>query len=240
AVNDLSLSVRAGEIVGIAGVDGNGQTELIYAITGLVPVVSGQIFLNGNDITKLSIRKRIEAGVAHIPEDRQKHGFVSEFTVAENSVIKNYYKAPYSKKSGILNFSEISKKANEFITNYDIRAGQGAMTVTGSMSGGNKQKLIIAREIELAPDIFIVAQPTRGLDVGAIEYIRKRIITIRDSGAAVLLISFELDEIMNLCDRIATISKGAIVGIFNEGEVSEQEIGIMMAGSKTKHREATQ
>lgn len=234
AVNDLSLDVRAGEVVGIAGVDGNGQTELIYSITGLAPVESGTIMLNGNDITKYSIRQRIEAGIGHIPEDRQKHGFVSQFTVAENVVLKNYYKAPYSQKMGMLNVLAMKQKASQLIKDYDIRAGEGAETITGSMSGGNKQKLIIAREIELAPEIFIVAQPTRGLDVGAIEYIRKRIIEIRDKGAAVLLISFELDEIMNLCDRIATISKGSIVGVFNSGEVTEREIGVMMAGSKQR------
>ncbi len=232
AVNDLSLDVRAGEIVGIAGVDGNGQSELIQAITGLCKVESGQIVLNGNDITKLSIKKRIEAGIAHIPEDRQKHGFVSEFTIAENAVIKNYYKPPYTNKLGILNSSEMQKEATKLIEDFDIRAGRGATTKTGSMSGGNQQKLIVAREIELNPEVFIVAQPTRGLDVGAIEYIRKRIIQIRDKGAAVLLISFELDEIMNLCDKIATISKGSIVGISNAGEITEREIGEMMAGSK--------
>lgn len=232
AVNDLTLDIRAGEIVGIAGVDGNGQTELIYAITGLAPIDSGTIMLNGNTIKKYGIRHRIEAGIGHIPEDRQKHGFISEFTVAENLALKNYYKPPFSQKLGILNVLAMKQKASQLIKDYDIRAGEDAMTITGSMSGGNKQKLIIAREIELAPEVFIIAQPTRGLDVGAIEYIRKRIIEIRDMGAAVLLISFELDEIMNLCDRIATISKGTIVGVFNSGEVTEREIGVMMAGSK--------
>ncbi len=237
AVNDLTLGVRAGEIVGIAGVDGNGQSELIYAITGLSPLESGQIFLNGNDISKLSIRKRIEAGIAHIPEDRHKHGFVSEFSIAENTVIKNYYKAPYTQNMGVLNFTAMHSKATSLINDFDIRAGKGSNTATGSMSGGNQQKLIIAREIELAPEVFIVAQPTRGLDVGAISYIRKRIIEIRDQGAAVLLISFELDEIMNLCDKIATISKGSIVGFSNADEVTEREIGAMMAGSKKQSSE---
>ena len=235
AVKDLSLDVRAGEIVGIAGVDGNGQSELIYAITGLLPVESGSIMLNGTDITKYSIRERIEAGVGHIPEDRQKHGLVSEFTAAENIVLKNYYKAPYSSKSGLLNYQAIEAKTAELIRDFDIRAGEGTATSAGSMSGGNKQKLIIAREIELSPEVLVVAQPTRGLDVGAIEYIRQRIIDERDKGRAVLLVSFELDEIMNLCDRIATISKGSIVGVFNAGEVTEREIGVMMAGSKHKN-----
>ena len=235
AVKDLSIDVRAGEIVGIAGVDGNGQSELIYAITGLLPVESGSIMLNGTDITKYSIRERIEAGVGHIPEDRQKHGLVSEFTAAENIVLKNYYKAPYSSKSGLLNYQAIEAKTAELIRDFDIRAGEGTATIAGSMSGGNKQKLIIAREIELSPEVLVVAQPTRGLDVGAIEYIRQRIIDERDKGRAVLLVSFELDEIMNLCDRIATISKGSIVGVFNAGEVTEREIGVMMAGSKHKN-----
>ena len=234
AVNNLSLDVRAGEIVGIAGVDGNGQTELIYGITGLSPVESGEIFLNDVDVTKKTIREKIELGIGHIPEDRQEHGLVADFTVAENVTLKNYYKSPYSKKMGILNFQEMKEKASQLISDFDIRAGEGAMTLAGSMSGGNQQKVIIAREIELSPEVLVVAQPTRGLDVGAIEYIRKRIIEERNKGRAILLISFELDEIMNLCDRIATISKGSIVGVFNEGEVTEREIGVMMAGSKKK------
>ena len=159
---------------------------------------------------------------------------VSEFTAAENIVLKNYYKAPYSSKSGLLNYQAIEAKTAELIRDFDIRAGEGTATIAGSMSGGNKQKLIIAREIELSPEVLVVAQPTRGLDVGAIEYIRQRIIDERDKGRAVLLVSFELDEIMNLCDRIATISKGSIVGVFNAGEVTEREIGVMMAGSKHK------
>lgn len=232
AVNDLSLDIRSGEVVGIAGVDGNGQTELIYGISGLFPIESGKILLNGEDISKLSIRKRIELGIGHIPEDRHKHGLVAEFTVAENIAIKNYYKEPYSTKSGILNMEAMKSKASELIKSFDIRAGEDSLTKAGSMSGGNQQKVIIAREIELSPELLVVAQPTRGLDVGAIEYIRKRIIEERDKGRAILLVSFELDEIMNLCDRIATISKGSIVGVFNEGEVTEREIGMMMAGSK--------
>ena len=205
---------------------------MIYGISGLLPIESGKILLNGEDISKLSIRKRIELGIGHIPEDRQKHGLVAEFTVAENIAIKNYYKEPYSTKSGILNMEAMKSKASELIKSFDIRAGEDSLTKAGSMSGGNQQKVIIAREIELSPELLVVAQPTRGLDVGAIEYIRKRIIQERDKGRAILLVSFELDEIMNLCDRIATISKGSIVGVFNEGEVTEREIGMMMAGSK--------
>ncbi|MGI5173410.1 ABC transporter ATP-binding protein [Treponema sp. OMZ 840] len=237
AVKDLSLDVHSGEIVGVAGVDGNGQSELIYAITGLTPVESGSVLLNGKDITKYGIRERIEAGIGHIPEDRQKHGLVSDFSVAENIVLKNYYKAPYSSKSGLLNYQAIREKTAQLIKDFDVRAAEGVATLAGSMSGGNKQKLIIAREIELSPEVLVVAQPTRGLDVGAIEYIRKRIVDERDKGRAVLLVSFELDEIMNLCDRIATISKGSIAGIFKAGEVTEREIGVMMAGSKHKQQE---
>lgn len=231
-VKDFSIEVHKGEIVGIAGIDGNGQTELLNGISGLSAVASGTIMLNGNDITHTTIRKRIELGLGHIPEDRQKHGLISDFTISENCVLKNYYKAPYSNKYGLLDEAKMIADADILIEEFDIRAGQGSQTTAGSLSGGNQQKTIVAREIHLSPHVLLVAQPTRGLDVGAIEYIRKRIIAERDKGRAILLISFELDEIMNLCDRIATISKGSIVGIFNQGEVTEREIGMMMAGSK--------
>ncbi len=231
-VKDLSVDVRSGEIVGIAGVDGNGQSELLYALTGLSPIVSGKVVLDGTDITNMSIKKRIELGLGHIPEDRQKYGIVSEFTISENCAIKNYYEPPYSNKLGILDYAAMTDNAKELISQFDIRAGEGPKTQTGSLSGGNQQKVIVAREISLSPKVLLVAQPTRGLDVGAIEYIRQRIIDERDKGRAILLISFELDEIMNLCDRIATISKGSIVAICNQHEVIEREIGLMMAGSK--------
>ena len=232
AVKDLSLDIHSGEIVGIAGVDGNGQSELIYAITGMSQIESGSIYLNDKNISKYTIRQRIENGIGHIPEDRHKHGMVGQFSVAENIALKNYYKSPYSTKAGFLNMNAMKQKASTLIEDFDIRAGEGANTKAASMSGGNQQKVIIAREIELSPDFMVVAQPTRGLDVGAIEYIRKRIIAERDKGRAILLVSFELDEIMNLCDRIATISKGSIVGVYNTGEVTERQSGIMMAGSK--------
>ncbi len=232
-VTNLSLSVKSGEILGIAGIDGNGQTELIYALTGLLPVESGSIILDGHNITKLGIKKRIELGVGHIPEDRHRHGLVLDFTLGENSVLKDYDKKPYTGNFGILDYDEINAHAAALVKQYDIRAGEGPLMKAKNMSGGNQQKAIIAREIALSPQVLIVAQPTRGLDVGAIEYIRQRIVGERDKGRAVLLISFELDEIMNLCDRIAILSKGEIVGVFNEGQVSEQEIGFMMAGSKT-------
>lgn len=231
-VHDLSVDVRAGEIVGIAGVDGNGQSELLYGLTGLSPLVSGKVIIDGEDVTHLSIRHRIEKGLGHIPEDRQKYGIVSEFSISENCAIKNYYMEPYSNPYGLLNYQRMTENAEHLIEQFDIRAGEGPRTPAGSLSGGNQQKVIVAREISLSPKVLLVAQPTRGLDVGAIEYIRKRIIAERDKGRAILLVSFELDEIMNLCDRIATISKGNIVAICNQNEVTEREIGLMMAGSK--------
>ena len=233
-VRDLSLDVRKGEIVGIAGVDGNGQTELLYALSGLSRAESGKILLNGEDITNLSIRERIERGMGHIPEDRHKHGLVGAFTVAENTVLKDFYKPKYTKKFNVLDYKKINENSDALISEFDIRSGQGSSTPCGSLSGGNQQKVIVAREISLSPDLLLVAQPTRGLDVGAIEYIRRRIVEERDKGRAILLVSFELDEIMNLCDRIAAISKGQIVGIFREGEKTSAEIGLMMAGVKAK------
>ncbi len=240
-VRNLSLEVRSGEIVGIAGVDGNGQTELIYALTGLAPADSGRILVKGVDVTKMSVKERVRAGIGHIPEDRHRHGLVLDFSVGENCVLKNYDAVPFSSRLGVLSDAAIADHARDLIEQYDIRAGEGPAMKARNMSGGNQQKVIIAREIDLSPDVLVVAQPTRGLDVGAIEYIRKRIVAERDKGRAILLISFELDEIMNLCDRIAIISKGEIVGVFNEGEVDEHQIGFMMAGSAkdTAMRERT-
>lgn len=232
-VHDLSFEVRRGEILGIAGVDGNGQSELLYGLTGLLPVQSGTILLDGTDITHLSIRRRIELGIGYIPEDRQKHGIVKEFTISENSVLKDYYRS-YAGKMGVLDYAAMKQNAEGLIEQFDIRAGEGADTPAGSLSGGNQQKVIVAREINLSPAVLLVAQPTRGLDVGAIEYIRRRLLDERDKGRAILLVSFELDEIMNLCDRIATISKGTLVGTYKAGEVSERDIGMMMAGSRKK------
>ena len=231
-VKDLSLEVREGQIVGIAGVDGNGQSELLSALTGLSPVSSGKIFLDGEDITDISIRSRIEKGMGYIPEDRHKYGLVGEFSISENLALKNYYFPPYSNQYGLLNYAKMGETADALVKEFDVRCGEGARTPAGSLSGGNQQKVIIAREISLSPKILVIAQPTRGLDVGAIEYIRKRIIDERGKGRAVLLVSFELDEIMNLCDRIATISKGSIVAVNNQNEVTEREIGMMMAGSR--------
>ena len=230
AVRDLDLEVRSGEIVGVAGVDGNGQAELVEAITGLRKPASGRIFLRGEDITLASIRERIRRGLGHVPEDRQKNGLVLKLRLDENLVLKTFPRPPFSGFAGILDFKAIADHAAALISEFDIRAGEGPATVCGSMSGGNQQKAIIAREIDLSPELLIVAQPTRGLDVGAIEYIHGRIVAERDKGRAILLISFELDEIIALCDRIVAISKGEIIGVVEAGQASEREIGAMMAG----------
>lgn len=230
AVRGLSLKVRSGEIVGIAGVDGNGQSELIEAIAGLRKVESGSIFLNGKNITGSTIGSRIAAGMGNVPEDRHRFGLVLDFRLDENLVLKTYKKTEYSQGLGILNRKTIADNAKRLISSFDIRSGKGPATLARSMSGGNQQKAIIAREIDLSPDLLLISQPTRGLDVGAIENIHKRILAERDKGRAILLVSFELDEVMNLCDRIAAISKGVIVGIFEAGKADERKIGAMMAG----------
>ena len=233
-VKDLSLTVRRGEIMGVAGVDGNGQSELLYALSGLSPVAGGEIILSGRVINKDTIMERIEEGMGHIPEDRRKHGLVAGLTVAENLALKDFNSDKYSGPFGMLNFRAMEENAEKLISEFDIRTAQGAVTEAGSLSGGNQQKVIVAREISLSPDVLLIAQPTRGLDVGAIEYIRKRIVEERDKGRAILLVSFELDEIMNLCDRIATISKGSIVGVFDRDEVTSEEINLMMTDIRAK------
>lgn len=229
-VNSLSLSVRAGEIIGIAGVDGNGQSELIEAITGLRKVEGGTIKLNNKAITNMHPRKITESGVGHIPEDRHKHGLVLDFPIGENMVLQTYYQQPYS-KSGVLNFKAIYEKAKQLIKEFDVRT-PSSTTLARALSGGNQQKAIIGREVDRNPDLLIAAQPTRGLDVGAIEFIHNRLIEQRDNGRAVLLLSFELDEIINVSDRIAVIYEGEIVAIVDPKETTEQELGLLMAGSK--------
>lgn len=230
AVSNFSLEVRSGEIVGIAGVDGNGQSELAQAITGLLPVRSGRILLNGKDITRESIRRRKESGLGNVPEDRHKYGLILDFRLDENLIINNYRSLPYSNSIGFLQFDTIKNYAEKMIDQFDIRAGKGSATIAKSMSGGNQQKVIIARELDSSPDLLIIAQPTRGLDVGAIEYIHRRIVLERDKGRAVILISFELDEILALCDRIVAMSKGTVVGIMDAENTDERQIGKMMAG----------
>ncbi|ANF37871.1 heme ABC transporter ATP-binding protein [Bacillus sp. CN2] len=230
AVKQLSLSVRAGEIVGIAGVDGNGQSELIEAITGLRKTNAGTITLNGKQLQNMPPRKVTEAGIGHIPQDRHKHGLVLDFPIGENIVLQSYYQKPYS-SFGILNKHTIYDKARSLIEEYDVRTPD-EYTPARALSGGNQQKAIIGREVDRNPDLLIAAQPTRGLDVGAIEFVHKKLIEQRDAGKAVLLLSFELDEIMNLSDRIAVIFEGSIIANVNPLETNEQELGLLMAGSK--------
>ena len=230
-LKDFSIDVRAGEIVGIAGVEGNGQSELIEAITGLRKSESGTINFKNKDITRESIRNRINSGIAHIPEDRHKRGLVLDYTIEENMVLEVYDKKPFSNK-GLLNKKEIKKYAEKIIDEFDVISGEGAESIARSLSGGNQQKAIIGREIELNPELLIAAQPTRGLDVGSIEYIHKRLVEQRDSGKAVLLVSLELDEILNVSDRIAIINNGELIGVVNADETNENEVGLMMAGIK--------
>ncbi len=227
----FSLGLRCGEIVGLAGVDGNGQAELVEAIIGLRKIESGRILLHGRDIGNVSIRDRINTGLAHIPEDRHKHGLVLDYTIQENLVLKNFYLEPYSRR-GLINWDVIYTHAERIIKDFDVRAGQGAESLARSLSGGNQQKAIVGREIDGNPELLVAVQPTRGLDVGAIEYIHKRLLEQRDQGKAVLLISLELDEILDLSDRIAVIYNGELVGVVDAAKTDENEIGLMMAGGK--------
>lgn len=237
AVDDVSFAVRKGEIVCIAGIDGNGQSELVYALTGLIPMEKGQIFLDGKDITNLNVRKRNLAGMSHIPEDRHKDGLVLDYNLSENLMLKKYF-TPQFQKVGFIKFQQAGEYANKLIEQFDIRCGRGEKTVVRSMSGGNQQKAIVAREIDLDPEILIAVQPTRGLDVGAIEYIHKQLIAQRDEGKGVLLVSLELDEVMNISDRILVIYEGEIVADLNPQEVTTQELGLYMAGSKRNEVQA--
>ncbi|WP_394217265.1 ABC transporter ATP-binding protein [Halobacillus trueperi] len=231
-VKGLNLEVRAGEIVGIAGVDGNGQSELIEAITGLRRTESGTIRLHDKEITNMTPRKVTQSGVSHIPQDRHKFGLVLDFPIGENMVLQSYHQKPYSKK-GVMNFKNIYQKAKDLIAEYDVRTPD-AYTPARALSGGNQQKAIIGREVDRSPDLIIAAQPTRGLDVGAIEFIHKKLIEERDKGRAVLLLSFELDEIMNLSDRIAVMFDGQIIADVQPEKTNEQELGLLMAGNSTE------
>lgn len=234
AVNNVSFDVRKGEIVCIAGIDDNGQTDLVYGITGLEPIKSGKVYLNNVDITNLSIRKRNKVGLAHIPEDRHRHGLVLDYSLEQNLVLQNYFEDRFQ-KAGFIKFKNIRKYADDLIEKFDIRSGQGSITVARSMSGGNQQKAIVAREIDRNTDLLIAVQPTRGLDVGAIENIHSRLVELRDADKAVLLVSLELDEVMSLSDRILVMHKGEIVGEFNPKEVTAQELGLYMAGAKKQN-----
>ncbi len=234
AVNNVSLQVRRGEIVCIAGIDGNGQTEFVYGLTGLEHVKEGTVTLAGKDITHAPIRERMISGMSHIPEDRHKHGLVLDYSLEDNCILQRYFEPQFTNKFGFLKRREIRDYANKLIEEYDIRSGQGAITIARSMSGGNQQKAIIGREIDKDPELLIAVQPTRGLDVGAIESVHKKLVETRDAGKGVLLVSLELDEVMNVSDRILVMYEGEIVGEFDPKKVSVEELGLYMAGSKRK------
>lgn len=233
AVKSFSLDFKAGEITCIAGIEGNGQTELIEAIVGLRKIDCGKILFDGTEIEKLSVRGRTAYGIGHIPEDRHKFGLVLDFKLEENFILQTYYKEPFSKK-GVLQLNEIRKYSDQLIEEFDVRSGQGSITAARSMSGGNQQKAIIAREVERSPKLLIAAQPTRGLDVGAIEYIHRRLVEERDKGKAVILMSFEMEEVLNLSDSIAVMYEGEVVGVVQADQTNENELGLMMAGSTRK------
>ena len=230
AVNNVSLNVRRGEIVCIAGIDGNGQSEFIYGLTGLDKISSGTINLCGEDITKKSIKGKGK-NMSHIPEDRHKHGLVLDFTLEDNIVLQKFQE-PQFQKHGFIKFGNVRKYAEKLIEQFDVRSGQGPITITRSMSGGNQQKAIIARELDREKDLVVAVQPTRGLDVGAIEYIHSQLIKQRDEGKAVLLVSLELDEVMSLSDRILVMYEGEIVGELDPKKTTEEELGLYMAGAK--------
>ena len=232
AVKNVSLKVRAGEIVCIAGIDGNGQTEFVHGLTGLEPVASGKITLSGEDITKAPIRQRNILGMSHIPEDRHKHGLVLDYSLEDNLVLQRYFDEEFTDKFGFLKRDNIRSYADKIIDQYDVRSGQGPITMARSMSGGNQQKAIVGREIDKNPDLLVAVQPTRGWDVGAIEYIHKKIVAQRDAGKAVLLVSLELDEVMDVPDRILVMYEGEIVGEFDPKTTTEEELGLYMAGAK--------
>ena len=232
AVKNVSFQVHAGEIVCIAGIDGNGQSELVFGISGLEPVTGGTVTMLGRDITHAPIRKRSLMGMSHIPEDRHKHGLVLDYTLEDNLILQRYFQPEFTNKAGFLRRKNIRTYAQRLIEQYDIRSGQGPITIARSMSGGNQQKAIIAREIDKDPQLLIAVQPTRGLDVGAIEYIHKQIVAQRDAGKAVLLVSLELDEVMTVSDRILVMYEGEIVGQLDPKTTTVEELGLYMAGAK--------
>ena len=232
AVKNVSFRVHAGEIVCIAGIDGNGQSELVFGISGLEPVTGGTVTMLGRDITHAPIRKRSLMGMSHIPEDRHKHGLVLDYTLEDNLILQRYFQPEFTNKAGFLRRKNIRTYAQRLIEQYDVRSGQGPITIARSMSGGNQQKAIIAREIDKDPQLLIAVQPTRGLDVGAIEYIHKQIVAQRDAGKAVLLVSLELDEVMTVSDRILVMYEGEIVGQLDPKTTTVEELGLYMAGAK--------
>lgn len=231
AVKNISFNVRRGEIVCIAGIDGNGQTEFVHALTGLEKLTGGKIFFDGKDITNASIRERSKEGISHIPEDRHKHGLVLDYTLEQNMVLQRYWDTEFQ-KGGFIKQGAVRAYAERLIEQYDVRSGQGPITIARSMSGGNQQKAIIAREIDKNPDLLVAVQPTRGLDVGAIEYIHSQLVAQRDKGKAVLLVSLELDEVMNVSDRILVMYEGELVGQLYPDKTTVEELGLYMAGAK--------
>lgn len=234
-LKDVSFSVRKGEILGIAGIEGNGQSELAYTITGLLRASSGHILLNGQPLERRSIRYRNDNGLSHIPEDRHKYGLILDYPLSYNLLLKKYHRKPFT-KYGLINYRAMAKHSEKLIELFDVRTSQGAATISRSMSGGNQQKAIIAREIDTDSDVLIAVQLTRGLDVGAIEYIYKRIVEQRDRGKAVLLISLELDEVIDLSDRINVIYEGEIVTELDPKKTNPAEIGLYMSGSKSQRK----
>jgi simple sugar transport system ATP-binding protein len=230
-VNDVSFQVRQGEIVCLAGIEGNGQTEFVYGLTGLEKFESGSVTLCGKDITHASIRERSKEGMSHIPEDRHKHGLVLDYSLENNIVLQRYWQPEFQNHSFIRK-DKVREYSDKLIEQYDVRSGQGSVTMARSMSGGNQQKAIIAREIDKDPKLLVAVQPTRGLDVGAIEYIHSQIVAQRDAGKAVLLVSLELDEVMNLSDRILVMYEGEVVGEFDPKTTTVQELGLYMAGAR--------
>ena len=232
AVKNVSFKVRAGEIVCIAGIDGNGQTELVYGLTGLEPVKEGRVTLCGKDITRASIRERSLLGMSHIPEDRHKHGLVLDYPLEYNMVLQRYFEPEFTDKAGFLRRANIRAYSDKLIEQYDVRSSLGSATIARSMSGGNQQKAIVAREIDKNPELLVAVQPTRGLDVGAIEYIHKQLVAQRDAGKAVLLVSLELDEVMDVPDRILVMYEGEIVGELDPRKTTQEELGLYMAGAK--------
>src|SRR5699024_6855838 len=216
----------------ITGIDGNGQTELVYGLSGLEPLKSGSITMKGKDITHTSIRQRSVMGMSHIPQDRHKHGLILDYSLEDNLVLQRYFEPQFNTKFGALKRQEIREYSDRLIEEYDIRSGQGSATTVRSMSGGNQQKAIIAREIDKDPDLLIAVQPTRGVDIGAIEFIHKQLIEQRDAGKAVLLVSLELDEVMDVPDRILVMYEGKLVGEFKPDEVTVEELGLYMTGAK--------
>ncbi len=228
AVNNLSLSVRAGEIVGIAGVEGNGQRELVQGITGLRKIESGKVLINNKDATDASPHQVHEMGVAHVPEDRERDGLVASYSIADNLVLNRFDEAEFSRR-GVRQSGPIKKLAGSLVDKFDVRT-PSIETRAGSLSGGNKQKLVIARELAWEPDLLIAAQPTRGVDVGSIEFIHNQIVQARDNGAAVLLVSAELDEVLGLADRVAVIYAGKIVAVLDQKDAERNKVGRLMAG----------